>query len=541
MPPMDERLGVPTYVAPQLPEITPPAIPPSAVQPGYQSSGPTSWGGGLAGMGASFLQGWARGKATAQANQVIKLKRTFDNAQSAYDMAARNLKQLHDSGADPNSDEYKQAQSAVHGAWDGVMNVMGQHIEPEATGKKKTKGEKFKGGLAAMFTSQDPKLVTQGYYQLMKQMGPPILHQLGPQNTQQGETAQLEQQKQHEIAILTKQRDDINKSMNPSPEQQAMLKNINTRLEGLQGKAATPKEPTNSEAAYRAAKERELGRPLTAQEELDAHQQFVKDPTQPFAAAVAAKEKELNRKLTEQEIVAEYRRTSEAAATGRRAGRGPGTGNNRFDKTYKQAQQFYRQQYPEMDQDSIDDLARRKAEGSMAKLTDAVEKATNDPQAFDSDVLDEARSRMLAMKKYKKFANFDDTFANLVGINQDNDSYAYNKTIGEADKHGNYSGAVNQQQLKEFERDLQANIRDTLAGMQLPPKVQSQVMQRMMPLMHLQGSKPEGGTTQPQGGGGKKLKAYQNGKLVDDTEYTEEEARQLQDDPDIKGKGVVFK
>ena len=60
-----------------------------------------------------------QGKADRSLKDAITFKKQDDNLQTAYNMAAQNLKQMHDSGTDPNSDEYKQAMSAVQGTWQG--------------------------------------------------------------------------------------------------------------------------------------------------------------------------------------------------------------------------------------------------------------------------------------------------------------------------------------------------------------------------------------------------------------------------------------
>jgi len=181
--PMSEQLGLPPYVAPQLPEITPPPVPTAAVSPGFESRGPTTLAGGLAGIGDQFLRGWMRGKATAEAKKAIQIKRQADNAQAAYEMADRHIRDLHASGVPHDSDEYKQAEAAVNGAYQGWLAVYGQHLAPEDTGQKKSKGQKIKGGLAEMFASQDPVQVSRAWYQLMRQLPPPVLAQLRSEDT----------------------------------------------------------------------------------------------------------------------------------------------------------------------------------------------------------------------------------------------------------------------------------------------------------------------------------------------------------------------
>lgn len=508
MPPMDERLGMPAYMAPQLPEITPPVPPPSAVQPGYQQGGgPTSAAGGIAGMGASFLQGWMRGKSTAEANKAIKLKRQSDNMQAVYNMAADNLKKMHESGADPNSDEYKQAVSAVQGAWDGLMGFYGQHVAPQDDGKKKSKMKKIEGGLAGMFTSQDPAQISQAYLQLMQKMGPPVLHQL------QGGPSSQDYKRQKDIT---------------TGKQDIELQDINDqkRYSELAGKARTGQLSETESREYQG---------------LQAKFEKPGDPKKAAQDAIYTKiQQDPNYKLTDNDrIVLGLNPKTQVHVTGRgeviattedstgagsykvlrgpqaeyqphgRGGAKTGAGSNRYEKTYKQAYDFYKQQYPEMDAASIEDLARRKAEGSQSRTVEEIERATEHPEEATSDILDEARSRMLKMKKYRDFdkwagvtgAKFNDAFANIVGLDEESDRFAYNKNLGQPDKHGLYSGAVNQEKLKEFERDLQANIRDTMESMGLPKGLQTKLMQQMMPMMHLQGSAksqaPSGDKQQP--------------------------------------------
>jgi hypothetical protein len=224
------------YQAPELPAITPPPQSQATQEPAQIQRGPMNNLGGFAQLGNSMFKGYMQGKADKTVKDAITFKKQDDNLQTAYNMAAQNLKQMHDSGTDPNSDEYKQALSAVQGTWQGLMTFRGQHLPGDEGGGKKGKKSKDGGDQnnpIAMLSSDDPTQKMRGAYAVMMKLGPPVLHQLGDpkQAAQRRETADLaagnelaDQKRQKEVndlaAIPAAQR---------TPEQNARYTELTTK------------------------------------------------------------------------------------------------------------------------------------------------------------------------------------------------------------------------------------------------------------------------------------------------------------------------
>lgn len=164
--------------------------------------------GGLAQLGDSLFRGYMGGRAKKQVDDGIKLKKQSDGLQAAYNLSAQNLKTLHDSGVDPNSDQYKQAKAAVDGSWQGLMDFYGKHVDggpndPGMSGKKKGKGKKgADGSLISRLGSGDPAEVMSATYQALQKLGPPVMYQLGDQKAaqQRRDTASLENQNEGDAA-----------------------------------------------------------------------------------------------------------------------------------------------------------------------------------------------------------------------------------------------------------------------------------------------------------------------------------------------------
>ena len=306
------------YQAPDLPQITPPPTPQTAQEPAQLQRGPMTNLGGIAEVLNSGLKGYMQSKADKTLKDYYNFKKQDDNYQSTYNMAAQNLKTLHDSGTDPNSDQYKQAVSAVQGAWQGLMTFRGQHMgigDPGMSGKKKKSKDSQGGGdpnnPIAMLSSNDPQQKLQGAYAMMARLGPPVLMQLGDPKiaAQRKQTAELsagnelsEQQRQKEVndlaAIPASQR---------TPEQQARYTELTT-------KPVQPKEPTNAfQGAYQAFVETNKRQPTPEEVyTMGEKTREGKEPSSPFAAAAQAKERELGRPLTEKEVYDVYHNTKEA-------------------------------------------------------------------------------------------------------------------------------------------------------------------------------------------------------------------------------------
>jgi len=314
------------YQAPQLPDVTPvPA--PAAVGP-YQQQGIGRGGitpiGGIATVLDSTLRGYMQGRAQGDAIKIMRAKKQQDSLYALYNMASENLKNLHESGADPNSDEYKQAAMAAQASWDSIKQFWGQQLEPD--GKKKSKGKKQGDGSSPLagLTSQDPEEKARAMYQIISNpnIKAPIFYKLKTIDT----NAQKAQETTNAAALaeaeVRKQKADLEKkqadliAQPQSPERDKQLKDVQAQLTALNPpKPKEPREATNAFEAAMDARKKELGRDLTSKEVIDLNNSVrpeAKDPTSAFALAAAAKKRELGRDLTEKEVLDVYKETKEA-------------------------------------------------------------------------------------------------------------------------------------------------------------------------------------------------------------------------------------
>ena len=131
------------YQAPQLPDVAPP--PPmqtEATQPPVQIHGPINKFGGIAMMGDALLRGYMRGKSEREAKQVMQTKQRQDYLQYQYNDEAEKLWDLaHSPDFDPKnpSDAYKQQAAKTAMAYDDIKKFWTTQLE---AGQKKPKGKK---------------------------------------------------------------------------------------------------------------------------------------------------------------------------------------------------------------------------------------------------------------------------------------------------------------------------------------------------------------------------------------------------------------
>src|SRR6185437_6481173 len=137
---------VPTPEQPPAPTPNIPTPSPFEGQPGFQfqGHGNISHAGAVAGVLDNVLRGYVNGKAQGDAVKGLRLKKKSDDLNSSYKADADRLwtvtqKQISEKGAiDPNSDEYKQALSAVQGSWGALQDFRGSLLDD---GKKKKPGK----------------------------------------------------------------------------------------------------------------------------------------------------------------------------------------------------------------------------------------------------------------------------------------------------------------------------------------------------------------------------------------------------------------
>ena len=317
------------YEAPQLPDVTPvPA--PAAVGP-YQQQGIGRGGitpiGGIATVLDSTLRGYMQGRAQGDAIKIMRAKKQQDSLYALYNMASENLKNLHESGADPNSDEYKQAAMAAQASWDSIKQFWGQQLEPD--GKKKSKGKKQGDGSSPLagLTSQDPEEKARAMYQIISNpnIKAPIFYKLktidpnaqkAQETTNAAALAEAEVRKQK--ADLEKKQADLI-AQPQSPERDKQLKDVQAQITALNPpRPKEPKEPTTKwEAAYQALVSdlAEKGKKPTVQDIIDLNDNLTPEaklPSSPFAAKLQLRAKRLKsegKELTEKDVDEVYKET----------------------------------------------------------------------------------------------------------------------------------------------------------------------------------------------------------------------------------------
>lgn len=170
------------------PEVTPPAPSPLPTRP-PEVNGAVKTSGAIATMADGILRGFMQGRAFGEARKVMRLKAQADNLQNSYNQDASLLYNMKAQGVDPNNAEYKRALSAVQGSWGALMTFYGQHIQPEDTGKKKSRLKRVEGGIASAFESKDPMEVSRAWYQIAQKAGPPVLGQVAALDTPEAQAA----------------------------------------------------------------------------------------------------------------------------------------------------------------------------------------------------------------------------------------------------------------------------------------------------------------------------------------------------------------
>ncbi len=84
----------------------------------------------------NVLRGYMQGKAMGEAKKALQFKKKADDFNASYTADADRLwtvaqKQIAENGkVDPNSDEYKQALSAVQGSWGALQDLRSSILEP---------------------------------------------------------------------------------------------------------------------------------------------------------------------------------------------------------------------------------------------------------------------------------------------------------------------------------------------------------------------------------------------------------------------------
>lgn len=231
-----------------MPDPTPAPVSPFQNQPQSPLTGQRATGvGAIATMADNILRGYVNGKAMGAAQKVMKVKKQQDDLTASYNADASRLLELHNSGVDQNSPEYKQARAAVDGSWSSMQAFRGQLIEQSAGKKSKTKAGQPPEDLMIRLHSTDPHVKATALYELSQKAGPPVLGQIATMDTpeakkareqrqaqqqaqQQLQGAQTQNQLSHEQTL--QQRDQIMQIPEDqrTPAQTAQLASANERL-----------------------------------------------------------------------------------------------------------------------------------------------------------------------------------------------------------------------------------------------------------------------------------------------------------------------
>ena len=180
------------YEPPQPLPVAPSPVAGPGQQP-YQFTGaPTTHMGAVAGVLDNLFRGYMKGKESAEIKKVSDIATKTKNLQSSYNQDAERLYQMAQAGVSPDSDEYKQALSAVQGSWGALNDWVGQHVNGEDSGKKKSKSktaQNQQGNLMEDLKSTDPNVKARALYQLQQKVGPPVLWQVKQLQTPGAQTS----------------------------------------------------------------------------------------------------------------------------------------------------------------------------------------------------------------------------------------------------------------------------------------------------------------------------------------------------------------
>lgn len=489
--------------APEIPQPMPSPLPTNTPE----VNGAVKPSGAIATISDGILRGIMQGRAMADMSKAMKTKAKFDNLYSSYNQDAQRLMQMQQAGVDPSTPEFKTAYSAVQGSWGAIMDEYGRHLEPDQGTKKQGKAKKAEQTLLGMFQSQDPLQMSQAWYKVARQAGPPVFSQLAIGNTptaraQRAATQQTAQNQataagvqtqtvQHQQAVADAQAkiDELNRT--PQSQWTPAMHQQYDQARQIVSPVVATKPGDEAQLAVDELVRRKMEHP---------DYEFTEGDKEIFRAAGYPIEGKSKIHITKTgEIVRENDDGTFETLRGTQPeylpkGRGGAGGSSEpQDKKLTQWKAYFHKQYPQLDDDQVTLLAQRKVEGeSQHVATEVHSDAIAEPRQFDNEVLTAAISRLRALPKYSDkevngqqnsmSMNFDDVLANIVG--RDDYGYAYNASLANPRKDGAYSGNVSKEQLQQMDRDLQQQIRAVLDDPknELTPNEKRAAMARMRPL-----------------------------------------------------------
>lgn len=230
------------YQAPQPPPQE--AAPAFIQQPGFQFTGaPNTALGNVAGALDNVFRGYMRGKFEGDARKLMQMKAKTDNLQNSYNQDAKILFDMAQSGVAQDSQEFKQAVSAVQGSWGALQDWESQHVNGEdtTTGKRrKTKSaQKASADPMADLKSEDPNVRAQALYALRQKMGPPVLWQVRQFYTPEAQSARKAQEQAAQNAVTETQAGQLTAQQKLEEAKQALRY---AQIAGKQEKEWSPED-----------------------------------------------------------------------------------------------------------------------------------------------------------------------------------------------------------------------------------------------------------------------------------------------------------
>jgi hypothetical protein len=233
--------------------------------------GSVTHGGAIAGVANDILHGYMNGVAQREQYKALSLKKRSDDLTASYNADAQRLyqvtqQQIQSTGKiDPNSPDYKQANSAVQGSWGALHDFRGQLLQQQM-GKKKGKQDANRSPGEVL---TDPKSTPQEkayvLWQIGGKAGAPVYGQVqtlaaranSPQAQQQRQTQTDTGAAQSSQAATNKRLfDSVNEyttliaKPNPTPEDQHRIEALKTLIPQIRESLNPSKIPASGGPWY---------------------------------------------------------------------------------------------------------------------------------------------------------------------------------------------------------------------------------------------------------------------------------------------------
>lgn len=144
--------------------------------------GAASRTGGIGYIADRVLRGALQGHQAAVQQQADQFNKKLGAQQQIYNDQAGQYLKLVQTGADPQSQEVKDAQNRAMASWQAMMQTIGSRI-PQTKQGKSGSGQGKPGGpgiLQQALDGSDPTQALGAWYQIAQQTGPSFVHQAAP-------------------------------------------------------------------------------------------------------------------------------------------------------------------------------------------------------------------------------------------------------------------------------------------------------------------------------------------------------------------------